>query len=209
MNRSHFETIQQAAAAHIKKIDELAAAATQEAKTDHLFADVVQAERKERRRAGAMEIISESAAAAKQKAVTEIENMRKAFSTHMTTTTDPGALQSLQALISAGITLSQSEVDAFAATGDYAALRLLEQHTKGRVKAPTLENFNKDMTDISLYFDLLAAYSGPGHELADAVTARPWGQSPTVAGAMLEGQTRHFPAMLDEISSRWDVVKED
>lgn len=209
MNKTHFAAIQQAATAHIKKIDETAQLAAQEAKTDYLFADAVQTDRKEKRRAGAAAIITESATAAKKKALDEIEAMRGAFSKYMTATTDPGALQALQSLISAGITLSQSEVDAFAATGDYAALRLLEQHTKGRTTAPTLENFNKDMRDISLFFDLLAAYSGPSCELADAVTVRPWGQSPAVAGAMLESQISHFPAMLDEIHDRWAVVKEE
>ncbi len=77
------------------------------------------------------------------------------------------------------------------------------------MQAPSLDRFEKDMRDILSHFDMLAAYSGANCELADAVTARPFGHSARVVGAILNGTISQFPAKLDEIAARWNIVNGD
>lgn len=208
MNKKHFEIIEQAAADFIKRVDAIIPGQQVEAKSDHYFADAVQSQRREARRAAAEFAINDGAKAAREKATAEVEAMRTAFKKYMTATSDPGALQSLQALVNAGVELTPAEVEAYAATGDYATLRILEPHSKGRVTAPSVEAFEQDMRAILGHFDMLTAYSGPACELAEAVTARPWGQSARVNGAILKGTIPTFPGKLAEIAARWEIVRE-
>ena len=209
MNEKHFEIIGKASRDFIKSVDSIIPEIQAEAERDKSFADFVQRDRQAARREYAAKIINDGAAAAKRTAQAEIDAMRSAFKKYMTTTKDPGALQSLQALISGGVELSPAEVEAFAATGDYATLRLLEPHSKGRVKAPGLEEFDRDMKELALYFDGLSSYCGPACELADYTTARYFGMPPKTAGTVVKGRADNFQATLEEIATRWNVVKED
>ncbi len=209
MNKVHFENISRASADFVKRIDNLIPNELTDAAEDERYSDAVKKERQDSRRAAIAAAISNGAAAAKQQAVAEIEAMRAAFSKFMTTVSDPGALQTLQALLSTGVELSPAEIQVYASTGDYATLRILEPHGKGHVIAPRAEDFERDMRKPLDHYNMLAAYSGPSCELADAVTARPYGQSPRVAGAIIKGVIGSFPASLDEIGARWENVKED
>ena len=197
MNEKHFEIIGKASRDFIKSVDSIIPEIQAEAERDKSFADFVQRDRQAARREYAAKIINDGAAAAKRTAQAEIDAMRSAFKKYMTTTKDPGALQSLQALISG------------AATGDYATLRLLEPHSRGRVKAPDLTRFETDMKELALYFDGLACYCGPACELADYTTARHFGLPSRTGGTIVKGKADHFQATLDEIATRWSIVKED
>ncbi len=207
MKKGHFEAIKKASADFVRQVDAIIPDQQREAETDYLYSDATKRDRQEKRRAAATHVINDGAAEAKRKATIEIDAMRAAFKKYMTTT-DPAALQSLQALISAGTELTPAEVEAYAATGDYATLRILEPRSKGRVKAPSLSAFEHDMANIIDHFNMLFAYSGPACELADSVTARPYGQSPRVAGSIVKGKIRGLSSELDEIAARWEIIKE-
>lgn len=203
MNKS-FEKISKASEDCIKRIDALAAAQMKEAATDYVYSDAMQAERKERRRAAAQQAITDNAAAAKQIALDEIESMRTKFKAYMMTSKDPAALSNLQALINTHTELTPAEVQAFASTGDYTILRLLTPLSRGTVTAPRIEDFERDMSEVINHFDLLASFAGSNNELREAVTARPFGLTPTVATAILKGQ--RFAEKMTELAKRWEGV---
>ncbi len=208
MNKNHFDNLAKASTDFIKSVDSIIPDVQKNAAEDKNWAEFVQKDRREARAAYVAATINEGAATAKRKADAELDAMRAAFKKYMTTTSDPGALQSLQALIGAGVKLSRAEVEAFAASNDYATLRLLEPHSQGRVKAPDLTRFETDMKEIAFYFGGLSSYSGPACELADYTTAHYFGLPSKTAGTIVKGKADHFQATLDEIAARWSMVKE-
>ena len=203
MNQKHFDNLKKIAADYVHDIDAMTTNYQRDAAGDYLYNDDLKQQRKAARTAETARTIEQAAENVKKAANAEVEAMRSTFRKYMTDITNPTALQSLQALISAGVELTPEEVQAFASSGDYAALR-----SKGRVSAPSMDAFERDMRNILGHFDYLAAYSGPNCELADAITARPWGQSPRVNGAILKSAIPKFPSELDTIAERWAVVKE-
>ncbi len=97
MNKRYFETIKQAAAGHIANVDRLIPDWQRETARDVDFSDRVKNERMDARKAAAQRAITDSAERAKEQATTAVDAMRADFKKYMTTTSDPGALQSLQA----------------------------------------------------------------------------------------------------------------
>ncbi len=208
MNKIHFDNLAKASADFIKGVNAIIPDVQKNAAEDANWAEFVQKDRREARAAYVAATINEGAATAKRKAEAELDAMRAAFKKYMTAVTDPTALQSLQALVNAGVELTPAEVEAYATTGDYATLRVLEPHSKGRVKAPDLTRFETDMRELALYFDGLTSYSGPACELADYTTARYFGLPSRTGGTIIKGKADHFQATLDEIAARWSMVKE-
>ncbi len=208
MNKEHFANIQKAQNDYIRRIDNLAAAQNKEAQTDYIFSDAVKRDRLEARRKAAQFAMSDGAREAKQKAAVEVEAMKQAFRAYIVKPTDPATLASLQALLSGGVDLTDREIQAYADMGNYTILRLLQPYSRGRVTVPDIDAFERDMGEILSHFDTLSAYSGANNELADFVTARPWGQSAAVNGAILKGSIPKFPGKLEEIASRWAIVGE-
>ena len=94
-------------------------------------------------------------------------------------------------------------------TTDYCTLRILAPYAKGHITLPDPTALDTDLKEISSYFAMLAAYSGPGNQLAEAISARPYGLSPHVGGTIIRGQIQNFAAKMDALSAKWETVKED
>ncbi len=207
MNQTHFDVIKKAQDDFITRIDALAATQSRDAGMDYVYSNSVQAERVKSRREAATFALEDGIREARAKVNTEIDTMKQAFRRYLTAPADPATLATLKALLDSGIELTDKELRAYADSQNYAILRLIAPHSHGRISAPNPDDFEKDMNAITGHFDVLAAYSGPNCELCDAVTVRPWGQSPRVNAAILSGTVPAFPGKLAEIAGRWQSVE--
>lgn len=170
---------------------------------DYLYSDEVKAERQQKRNTRFHAEVDEVAQKAVRDAAPLIAKLRTAMRKYIVTSADPTTLATLQSLISGGIELADLEIEAFAAEGGYAVLRMLENHSS-RIQAPKPDALEADAKELESYFRNLTVYRGGS--LAETSTARPWGQSPVLGSAIEEGRINGFGAKLEEMATRWACV---
>lgn len=209
MNTKHFDSLKQASADFVKTVDALVPDYEKGTEADVMYNDDLQAERRKSRNADTERAINTAAATAKAKAEAEIKAMRVAFTNYLGRLDNPAALKVAQGLVSAGGPTQAEAIMLADTTTDYCTLRILAPYAKGHITLPDPTALDTDLKEIRTYFDMLPAYSGPGNQLAAAISARPFGLSPHVSGTIIRGQIQNFSAKLDEICSRWENVKED
>ena len=112
---------------------------------DHLWSEAEQARRKTERNAAYNAEIDKLARKAQEQAAPVIAELREAVQRYITSSTDPATLTTLQGLIAAGVALTDAEINAFAQKGGYGVLRLLERPSRGHVKAPVPEVYEKEL----------------------------------------------------------------
>lgn len=202
--KEHFEKLKKIYADYKTAVDALAPAYVKDAAPDASYNDTIQAERAQARNEKFNAEIDRLAAKAEADATTEIEKLRAAVHSYIVNSTDPATVQTLQALLSAGVELSSAEIDSFAQKGGYAVLRMLERHSGGHVQAPSLEQFNQDVKDVILHVQGLKYYRG---ELAAIGTGGLFGQSAEMSNIVVGGWFNTFPAELDKMAERWAVLE--
>lgn len=198
-----FEKLERISGDYKKAIDELGVKYEKESRFDGQYNDEVKAKRYQERAAVYNSEIDKLAAAAVTAAEPEITKLRTALQEFVTSSSDPGTLNTLQALITSGASLTGAEIAAFEAKAGYAVLRLLEGLPNGNVQAPRLEIFEGDLTDLTGHFNRISAYRS---NMADFNPERPYGQSGGVGSAIAETQLDRFPARLAEMRDRWSVM---
>lgn len=170
---------------------------------DHLYSDEIKAKLLAERNAAFNAKIDSAAQKAAEMAAVEIAKLRTAMQEYITDSTDSATIQTLQALLSAGVELSTTEINAFAAKGGYGVLRLLSKPSKGHIQAPKPDQLETDLKKLESYFKDISAYRG---ELSSIGTNSYWGRTPVVGSVIMRGQIDSFAKNVDEIAKRWDCI---
>ncbi len=202
--KSIFGKLKQISSDYRAAVDELAEDYELAGRQDYLYNNEIKAQRVQQRNADFNNRISQAAARAQEAAAPEIVKLRGAIQAYITDSTDPATVQTRQALLSAGVELSDMEIVAFAEKGGYAVLRLLEKPSKGHVVAPDPMRFEQELRDLEIHFRDIGAYRGG---LASISTDRPWGQAPATGSVIVRGMIDKLPAKLDAMAARWAVLE--
>ncbi len=171
---------------------------------DYLYNDTLKGQRVQQRNADFNERIAQAAARAQTAAGLEIGKLRAALQTYITNSTDPATVQTLQALLAAGVELSDIEIAAFAEKGGYAILKLLEKPSRGHIVAPAPERYKLEMDNLERHFKDLWAYRG---SMADFGPGGYAGRSSAVGSVIMQGKLDKFPAEVDAMAQRWAALE--
>lgn len=204
MNAKYFDTIKQASAGFVAAVDSMIPDYQREANADRQYNADLQQQRRADRNTNTRRAVEAAAAAAKSAADAAISEMKGDFDAYMMKSHP--ALPTLQAMLSAGVQLTEQEIKTFAQTQNFAILRLLEKPSRGHIVAPDRARFDNDMQELTSLFNSLAGYCGPNAELLDTIPARNGGLSPRVYATVIKAQLANLPAKLAEISERWGGV---
>lgn len=198
-----FEKLKKISDNYKETVDDISENYDLDGRKDYVYNDTVRVERQQKRNIRFHGEID----AAVQKSVKDAEpliaKLRTALRKYVVTSSDPTTLATLQSLIAGGVELTDLELGAFADGAGYAVLRLLENHSKGRVHAPELGKLESDAKELESYFRNLTAYRG---SMAETSTARPWGQSPVMGNAIEASRINGFGDKLEEMATRWACV---
>lgn len=184
-------------------IDALSVEHETDAARDARYSDELIAQRVAERNARFNAEIDKAAQEAVDKAAPEFAKLRAKLRAYITDTADLATVQTLSALISAGVALSEGEMEAYAQKGGYNALRLLEKPSGGRIQAPKLDAMEQDLKSLEAHFRNLRAYRGG---MAGANTERFWGQSATVGSVIQQGMIDKFHEKVDGIAAQWSSI---
>ena len=187
-------------------VDELSSAYEYQVRyaEDHLYNDAERERRVAARNADFNGKICALAQKAQADAAQVISQLREEFQEYITTSTNPATIQTVSALLSAGVELSNMEITAFAENGGYGVLRLLEKPSKGHIKAPDPATFEREVSNLERHFRDISSYRGA---LAAISTERPWGQGPSTGNAIMKEALKHFPEKLDEMAQHWAFLE--
>ena len=200
-----FDRLLKISSEYRETVDSLAQDHDLESRHDFQLRDEIKAQRAAERNARFNAEIDKAAKKAAEAATPEINKLRSAIRKYITSSDDAGALAAVQALVSAGVELSATELAAFSGKGGFAVRKLLEKHTSGKVKPLSVESLEGDLKELETFFRDITAYRS---ELGDINTARPWGQSGAVGSVIMQGQLDKFPEKLGEMAARWSAVLE-
>lgn len=183
-------------------VDALAGSYAEAGLCDRQYNDEIKAQRLTERNVDYNARIDAAAEKALAEATLEIDKLRGAMRAYITGSDDAAALAAAQALVSAGVELSDTELAAFSEKGGFATLKLLEKHTGGKVETPDLEKFNTELREVQGHFNSIKNYRGG---LAHVGPASPWGNalSPVVSNEVHRGLIDKFGEKLDEMAERW------
>lgn len=200
--KNAFEKLKKISNGYRAEVDSLAEDYDLDGRQDYLYSDEIKAKRLQARNADFNGRIAQAVAKAQEAAAPEIAKLRRAAQAYITNSTDPATVQTLQALLTAGVELSDMEIDAFSKKGGYGVLRLLEKPSKGHIVAPSPEKFEQEIKGIEHHFRDIWAYRGG---MASFGPGGYFGQSSAVGNAVMKGMIDKLPAKLDEMSERWSV----
>jgi len=201
--KTTFEKLKEIASDYRTAVDELAEEYELDGRQDYLYNDEIKAQRVQERNADFNERIARVAAKAQEAATPEIAKLRGAIQAYITTSTDPATVQTLQALLSAGVELSSAEIEAFAQKGGYGVLRLLEKPSMGHIVAPSPERYERELKDLERNFRDIGFYRG---KLAAIGPGGYFGQGSTVSSVVMQGMIDKLPAKLDAMAERWACI---
>ena len=206
--KAELETLKKISNEYMEGVDKLGPVYEYQTRhaADHLYNDKERERRVAERNADFNGQIDALAQEAREKAAPVIAQLRRAMKEYMTSSTDLAALTALQGLITAGVALTDAEITAFAEKGGYGVLRLLEKPSRGHIKAPSAEAFERAMDDLERHFRDIGCYRS---DLAAISTERPWGQGPTVGNVIMKGMIADFPQKLDELAERWALLEKE
>lgn len=202
--KNAFDKLKKISSDYKNAVDALAPDYQSDGARDHLWSEAEQARRKTERNAAYNAEIDKLARKAQEQAAPVIAELREAVQRYITSSTDPATLTTLQGLIAAGVALTDAEINAFAQKGGYGVLRLLERPSRGHVKAPVPEVYEKELQELERYFRDIKSYRGG---LAAISTDRPWGQYPAVGNVIAEGKINGFAGKVDGFAERWAVLE--
>lgn len=185
-------------------VDDLAQDCDLDGRRDYLYADEIKAQRVQERNSKFNKLVDRAAEEAAERAMPEIGKLRERLKQYVTSSSNPAAMQTLQALLAGGVELSSAELAAFAEGADYATLRLLEKPSGGHIQAPSLADMEKDVKELAAHFRSLRAYRGA---IAGASTEIFWGMPAPVGSKIQEGMLTHFPEKLDAMQQRWAILE--
>lgn len=198
-----FEKLKKISDNYKESTDDMAENCVLDSYKDFRYSDAVKTEREQKRNTQFHAAVDEAVQKAVKDAEPLIGKLRTALKRYVVTSSDQAALETLRYLIAGGIGLTDLELEAFADRGGYAIMRLLENHSKGRISAPKLAELEADTKELEAHFRDLTAYRG---DMAATSTARPWGQSPTLGNALEANRINGFKAKLEEMETRWACV---
>lgn len=205
-----FDTLKKIFANYKSDVDALETEYRQDVARDLTFNDKIIAERAQRRNeayGNRIDVLSDRARTA---AAQEIGKLKAALNEYVTTSTatDKDKIQTLSALLAAGVELTGREITAFADGAGYAVLRMLAPHSNGRIIAPDLSRLEQDLKDIKLRADALRHYRGPLLHDTGGISGL-FGQDGFGSNATATVLLENAPAELDEMAGRWsDIMKE-
>lgn len=199
-----FENLKRIASSYKEDVDALAVSYRAEVDRDANFRDDIRESRAADRNARFNAEISSKAAAAKEKAATEIAGLREKLHKYITAPGDPAVLQTLQALLSSGVELTKEEIKVFSASGNYAVLRMLEKPSRGTVRPVRVEAYEVALGELTELFNNLSAYRG---ELASIGPGGYIVKYSTVGNSIMESRVRNFPAKADELAEMWGKLE--
>lgn len=201
--KATFERLKKISSNYRAAVDELAEEYELDGRRDYLYNDEIKNQRVQERNADYNAKIDVLAKKAQETAGPEIVKLRETIQTYITNSTDPATVQTLQALLAAGVELSSAEIEAFVKKGGYAILRLLEGPGKGHIKAPDPMRFEQELKDLATHFEDISTYRGG---LAKISPDKPWGLVPVTGNVIMAGRLDKFPAKLDAMAERWACI---
>lgn len=168
-----------------------------------MYADEIKSQRLQERNKRFNEQIEQAAQKAVEAAAPEIATLRAEVRAYATSTADVEKVQTIAALLSTGVKLTDSEIAAYSEGAGYAVMKLLEKASGGKITAPKLEDLERDVSDLEAHFRNVRAYRGG---MAAASTETFWGQSAVVGSVIQKGMIDKFPGKVDEITSRLSCI---
>ena len=194
-------------------VDALAESYERMAVADNRYNDEIRAERARERNADYNNRIDALAARAQDAATTEIKALEATLGQYIAAG-DADRLTKLQTIAAAGLELSPVEADSLAAGASYLELRMLEQITGGRIKAPNLAVYEQDLKDLKFKTSGLKSYRGglagisTSTGLFGGYDGKSGGLGANLSSNIVEGWLTSSGKALAEMHGRWAVVKE-
>lgn len=187
-------------------VDELAAQYEWDSAADLCYNEEIKAQRLRNRITDFNGRIDRAAENALAEAALEIDKLRGMFSAYIANSDDAATLAAVRAIVSAGVELSDGEAAVLSERGGFVTLKLLEKHTGGRIKAPDMESFGRELGEIRGHFNSIKYYRGG---LASIAPASEWGHAlhPATMSGIQQGLIEHFAEKLDCFAERWACVQ--
>lgn len=199
-----FEKLKKISDSYKKTATDIAENYDLDGRKDYLYSDEVKGQREAERNIRFNAEIDKAAEKALSEAMAEIDKLRGAVREYVVSSDDAAALAALQALVSSGVELSDSELAAFSQKGGFATWKLLEKSSGGKVRAPRLERLEEDLGELTSFFKNVVFFRGG---LGGINVARPWGQSGTFGDVVMRGQLDKFPEKLSQMQERWEKIE--
>lgn len=203
-----FENLKKIFSSYKNSVDKLAESYAGEAAADSRYSDVVIAERKAERNQRYNAEVGDKAARAEKNAMEEIEKLRAAVKRYITNTSDLTTMQTVQAVLAAGVELSDAEADALASGASYMTLKLLSKATNGRITPPNLKVYNEDLLTIGRFAEGMRYYRGDG-AMAGIGAGGLFGQNGTMSSAVTGNWLVNADSTLTEMATRWATLGGD
>ena len=205
-----FSTLKRIFSDYKADVDGMAESYAREAAADSRYNDQIRAERAAARNAdfnARIDSLAEKARAAAEKEITALEAALGRY----VASGDADRITKLQAILTAGITLSPIEADSLAADAGYLEMKLLEKATGGRIAPPSLATFEQDIKDLKFKASGLSSYRGglaaiSNHTgLFGGITGKT-GMGATTSSVIVEGWLTSAEDQLNKMSERWAKI---